>query len=314
MQASIFTSTAEMSREEWLEARTKGIGGSDASVILGLNKWKTPFELWLEKTGQFISEDIQSEAAYWGNQMEDVVAKEFSLRTNKKVRRCNRILQHPEYTFMLANIDREVVGEKAVLECKTASEFKKKEWEGDEVPGPYLVQVQHYLAVTGYQQGYIAVLMGGNKFEWKPVNRDEELIQYIIEQEKHFWEYHVMQNIPPAIDGSSAAEQFLKERYKETNPEKTMELNADFKSKIEEYNSLKTTISQLEQQKKALENEMKNELKDAEVGFANGYEVLWKPRASSRVDSKALKEKFPDVYQQVVKQSVSRYFSIKQLD
>jgi putative phage-type endonuclease len=314
LEAVVLANTNEMSHEEWLQARRKGIGGSDAAVILGLSKWKTPFELWLEKTGQVIPEETDNEAAYWGNVLEDTVAREFSLRTGKKVRRCNRILQHPEYDFMLGNIDREVVGEKAILECKTASEYFRKEWKDDEIPAPYIIQVQHYLAVTGYRQGYIAVLIGGNKFLWKPIERDEELIKIIIDEEKHFWEYHVLQNIPPALDGSSAAEKFLKERYKETDSEKVVQLGASYKSKIEEYQSLKDTIKQLEQQKKTIENELKNELKNAEVGYVGHYEVQWKPRIQNRVDAKLLKEKFPDIYEQVVKPSTSRYFSIKTLN
>src|SRR5690606_3541619 len=114
MQAKVLVSTNDLNRDEWLHARAKGIGGSDASVILGLNKWKTPFELWLEKTGQVIPESSQSEAAYWGTVMEDIVAKEFETRTGKKVRRRNATFQHPKYPFLIANVDRLVVGEKAI--------------------------------------------------------------------------------------------------------------------------------------------------------------------------------------------------------
>src|SRR5699024_5782940 len=121
------------------------IGGSDASIILGLNKYKTPFELWLEKTGQSHLEDTAGEAAYFGNLLEDMVAKEFEVRSGKKVRRNNFMLQHPDHPFIMANIDRKVVGEQAVLECKTASAFLAKDWESEEIPDNYLVQVQHYL-------------------------------------------------------------------------------------------------------------------------------------------------------------------------
>lgn len=166
MQAEVFASTADMSRDEWLLERRKGIGGSDASVILGLNKWRTAFELWLDKTGQVPVSESASEAAYFGSILEDIVAKEFEVRSGKKVRRKRSMLKHPEHDFILANIDRMIVGEKAILECKTTSEYNLKEWENDEIPADYIVQVQHYLGVLGpeYKKAYFAVLIGGNKF------------------------------------------------------------------------------------------------------------------------------------------------------
>jgi len=125
----VLVKTREMSREEWLRTRKKGIGGSDASVVLGFNPWKSPFELYIEKTSDDIRE-LDSEAVYWGTVLEDVIAEEFTRRTGKKVRRQNKVFIHPEYDFMIANIDRDVVGEKALLECKTTSAFNADAWEG----------------------------------------------------------------------------------------------------------------------------------------------------------------------------------------
>jgi putative phage-type endonuclease len=314
-ESAVVISTNDLRHEEWLNARTHGIGGSDAGVILGLNRYKTPFELWLEKTGQVHPVSSDNEAAYFGNILEDVVAKEFERRSGKKVRRRNAILKHPKHDFIRANVDRLVVGEKAVLECKTASAFLMKEWEGEEVPASYLVQMQHYLGVLGseYKKGYFAVLIGGQKFIWKEIERDDELIKMIFEAEKDFWEKHVLANVPPALDGSSAAEQFLKERYTKTEPGKSVDLKHEYKDKIEEYLSLKDTIKELEVQAKALENDIKNELKEAETGFVGPYQATWKPITSSRVDTKLLKSQFPNIYEQVVKPSTYRKFGIKKI-
>lgn len=308
-------STLEMTRQEWLEARTKGLGGSDAAIVLGLNKWKTSFELWLEKTGQVIPNENQSEAAYWGTMLEELVAKEFERRTGKKVRRRNAIFKHPEYPYIIANIDRFVVGEKAILECKTTSAYNADEWKNDEIPEAYIVQAQHYLGTLGpeYKKAYFAVLIGGQKFLWKEIERDEELINMIFEAEKQFWHEHVEKNVPPALDGSSAAEEYLKKRYADAERGKTVDLKHEYKSKIEELLSLKETIKQLEEQEKALENEIKNELKDAEYGMVGNYQISWKTIVSNKVDSKKLKEKFPHVYEQVIKQSSYRKFGIKQI-
>lgn len=313
--AKVLVSTADMTHQEWLETRTGGIGGSDAAVVLGLNKWKTPFELWLEKTGQVIPESGQSEAAYWGTVLEDMVAKEFELRTEKKVRRRNAMFQHPDYPYIIANIDRMVVGEKAILECKTTSAYNADEWKNDEIPAPYIVQAQHYLGVLGpeYEKAYVAVLIGGQKFVWKEIERDEELIEMIFQAERHFWTEHVEKNIPPALDGSSAAEEFLKKRYAEAEAGKTLDLKYEYKDKIAELLSLKETISQLESQAKALENEIKNELKDAEIGFVGNYRAEWKQFTRNQVDSKKLKAEFPEIYAKVVKPVNYRKFAINQL-
>ncbi|WP_428832551.1 YqaJ viral recombinase family protein [Caldifermentibacillus hisashii] len=304
--------TINMSRFEWLQERTKGIGGSDAGVILGLNKYKTAFELWLEKTGQVEPQEIDSEAIYWGNQMEDVVAKEFEKRTGKKVRRANFMFSHPDYPFIRANIDRMVVGESAVLECKTASAYLSKEWEADEVPATYLVQVQHYLGVTGKEKGYIAVLIGGNRFLWKEIERDEELINMIFEAEKQFWTYHVEQGIAPNLDGSSAAEQYLKEKYAVAEKDKEIVLPNDYKDLINQYEQIKHDADVIKKAKTEIENKIKAELKDAEKGIIDSFVVTWKNQTQLRVDTKALKERFPDIYKQVLKETSFRKFVIKE--
>lgn len=316
MQAQVLAFTEDMSREEWLEQRTKGIGGSDASIVLGLNKWKTPFELWLEKSGQVIPQELQSDAAYFGTLLEDLVAKEFEKRTGKKVRRKNAMLQHPKHSFIIANVDRMIVGEKAILECKTTSAYNAKEWESEEIPANYIVQVQHYLGVLGpeYKKAYFAVLVGGNKFILKEIERDDELIEIIFSQEINFWNEHVKANVAPALDGSSAAEQYLKERYAESDELKTVDLKPENNDRIEQFLYLKKSIKELEAQAKEIENQIKYEMKDAEIGRAKKFQTKWKTTVSGRVDTNLLKEKFPDIYQKVLKESRSRRFSIKEVN
>ena len=220
-----------MDKLSWLQERQCGIGGSDIGAILGVNKYKTPFEVYLEKTEPITEVSEQSESAYWGDQFEEVVAKEFEKRTGRKVRRDRKHYKHKDYPYMVANIDRRVVGENSILECKTANQYLVNEWQEDEIPASYLLQVQHYLFVTGSEKGYIAVLIGGQKFIWKEVSRDEELIQMIIEAEKDFWKM-VQDKTPPALDGSSAAEKYLKEKYKKAEEDKSIELAFEYKDKI----------------------------------------------------------------------------------
>lgn len=311
--AKLLVSTVGMDRQEWLNWRVGGVGGSDAGIILGLNKYKTAFELWLEKTGQVVPEEINNDAIHFGNVLEDIVAKEFSERTGKKVRRRNQMLQHDEYEFMTANLDREVVGEKALLECKTANAFLAKEWENDEIPATYLIQCQHYLAVTGYEKAYIACLIGGQRFVWKEINRDEELINIIIQAEKDFWENNVLGGQAPVLDGSSAAEKYIKERFSSADPGKEIALSSDSLRLLERYENIKTYLEEFEKDKKEIENLIKMELTDAEIGTVGSYKVTWKNVTSNRIDSKLLKEKYPDIAAEVTKASDSRRFEIKEV-
>lgn len=312
MQASILTMTDQMNRQEWLNARRKGIGGSDAAAIAGLSKWKSPVAVYLEKIGQASTEDLQSDTAYFGTILEDVVAQEFAKRSGLKVRKRNAILQHPEHSFMLANVDRLIVGTKEGLECKTASEYLKSEWEGEEIPAPYLIQCQHYMAVTGFAAWWIAVLIGGNKFVYKRIERDEELIQYLIQIELDFWNGHVEKQIPPAFDGSEASSELLKSLYpigQYTTEE--IELPHEALELTKRYKELKEQEQDIVLQRKEAENQLKAMLGDHEQAYAGERKITWKTVYSSRVNSKLLKEKYPNIYEEVTTESVSRRFGIK---
>ncbi|MCI8913619.1 MAG: hypothetical protein HFF38_05755 [Lawsonibacter sp.] len=218
MTAKILVSTEGMSYADWLEYRKQGIGGSDASVVCGINRYKSPVELWLDKTGQLPPQEA-GEAAYWGTQLEPFVRAEFTKRTGIEVSHKSELLQSEEYPFMLANLDGtcEVpeVGT-CIFEAKTASAYKAGEWE-DTIPDEYMLQVQHYMAVTGYAGAYIAVLIGGNTFKWRFVERDEELISMLIELETAFWN-HVQDGTPPPLDGSNACAKFLADRFHDSIP------------------------------------------------------------------------------------------------
>ena len=181
MSAIVVTSTKEMPYDTWLDWRKKGIGGSDASIVCGINKYKSPVELFMEKTGQQTSEEA-GEFAYWGNVLESVVRTEFTKRTGIQVVEVNKLLQSKQYPFMLANLDgvcRHPTLGTCIFEAKTASAYKAKEWE-DTIPQEYMLQLPHYLSVTGYVGAYIAVLIGGNTFKHQFIQRDEELISKLI--------------------------------------------------------------------------------------------------------------------------------------
>lgn len=289
-------STLTMTHSQWLEDRRKGIGGSDVATILGLNKWKSPFQLWLDKTGQIDIEFSESEPAYWGNVLEEVVAKEFRERTGKRVRRRNQVFVHDQYPFLRANIDRDVVGENAILECKTANAYLAKDWEGDEIPLAYICQVQHYMNVLNRDYAYIAVLIGGQKFIWKKIERDQELIDIITKKLVDFWTINVEQMIEPQIDGSQATTDYIKSVTNDLG-DNEVTLSDDIDVLIDSKNELEQTIKDLKLQSNKLDNQIKLEMKEknASVGITPKRVITFKKQQRKTLDKKIIEQRFPEI-------------------
>ena len=304
----------EMSRLEWLKLRQKGIGGSDAAAIFGMNRWKSPIDIWLSKTVEIEEADEQSEAAYWGTVLEDIVAKEFAERSGLKVRRRNAMLQHDEHDFMIADIDREIVGQKVGLECKTASAYKKDEWADDEVPMEYLIQCQHYMAVTGYEAWWIAVLVGGNTFIYKKIERDEEVIEMLIKAEMDFWNNHVVPNVMPPVDGSDASTDALNAMYPAAEDGTVIQLSADENSLLIERKSILKLMVQYETRLEEIENTIKAAMGENEKAVGLNFTVKWSNSSRTTVDSKRLKKEMPEIYKQYTNTSTNRRFTVKEID
>lgn len=295
MAKLIMTVEEMQDRSKWLEMRKAGIGGSEAAAIVGLNPWKSAFQLWREKTGQVEPEDLSdNEYVYWGNVLEQAVADRFCELTGKKVQR-RGMLQDDEYPYMLASVDRMVVGENAGLECKTTNAFNNKAWADDELPDSYYIQCQWYMMVTGCEKWYIAVLIGGNKFIWKEVPRNAADIEALRKAAVDFWSMVITNTMPP-VDGSNDCSSALAEMFK---GQKGLEIKlpAAAKDCIERLSEIKETISNLEEQKKLSENELKVMLGDAEIGVIGEDRVSWKVQNGRiTVDSKRLKAERPEIY------------------
>ena len=153
-------------------------------MIAGINPYKSVYQLWKEKTGQIEPEEEENDFTHFGTILEPIVKKEFMARTGLKVRAKRMLLQSSEYPFMLADLDGVINenGKMCIFEAKTASAYKQEVWENG-VPEAYLLQVQHYMAVTGAKKTYIAALVGGNRFFYHEVQRDDVLIGEIIRME-----------------------------------------------------------------------------------------------------------------------------------
>lgn len=283
------------SREDWLSERRKGIGGSDAGTILGVNKWKTPYALWLEKTGQISDEIPDTEAMWFGREAEDLVAKRFESETGKKVKKSSYMFAHSQYPWMKATVDRLVVGEKAGLECKTANFFADSDYQEDVIPPSYYAQCMHYLAVTGLDRWYLAVLIPGKSFHTFVIERNEDEIQAMINVEQAFWTSVQERKDPPEVQGGDI--DFLKQIYPGNDALDVLK-DIDIDSELSELDSVKEEIKALDTKKKDLEAKLLYAIGDHEVAISqSGRVVNYKRVERSKFDTKQFKKDYPQLYE-----------------
>jgi putative phage-type endonuclease len=274
--------TLDLSRDQWLNVRKSGIGSSDAASAVGLNPYKSQLELWMEKTGRDIGlpkvdPKDQTSPMYWGTLLESIVAAHYTMRTGHKVRRINAVLQNPAQPWMLANLDREVLGapDVQILECKTAGINGARLWK-EGVPEYIQLQVMHQLAVTGKQTADVAVLICGQDLQTHRIERDEGMISKLIELERQFWRYVETDTAPPA-DGSDSADVALRCLYPKDSGT-TLDLSQDlamsaaFSDLLAVRETLTTNVLLEAQLKQRIQQRMGDATK---VVFETG-DVTWK--------------------------------------
>lgn len=295
-------SGVDTARDRWLEERRKGIGGSDISALLGLNPYRTPYQLWLEKTGRGDGEASNAEAMYWGRVLEDAVARRYSELTGRRVQRVNQTLRLAD-TVALANIDRAVINPQIakrvrvledghslttdrILECKTAhalAQSRSEDWgeEGtDEVPESYWLQVQWYLGISGAEVGDLAVLFGGQKHLIYTIEADREIFSDLLAKAQEWWEAHVEADIPP--DPSTAEE--CRRIWRSHTAGKTVAVDVSVAQAFATIARLKEEIKDREQQVKDAERIVFAAMQDAEAAEYNGEVIAtWKQNRPSRV-------------------------------
>lgn len=273
-----FEGTPEEVNAAWVEARKGGIGGSDLSAIMGINKYTTPLDVWLVKTGRADSPDLSGkEAVEWGNRLEDTVAAKFAENHQElKVKRRNAMLVSKERPWAFANLDRTVRdadGRMGVLEIKTCGSRRASDWD-DGVPAYYLAQVTHYLGITGWGYAWVAVLIGGQEYREYYVPRDEEDIAAAIGAADGFWHGFVETDTPPALVGAPSEGGSLAAWHGDPSAEFGFENDADV-PEIDEIESLKWRISELQARKAELENSLKMRIGDSKGIETQTRRITW---------------------------------------
>lgn len=311
MQALRLVNTSNLSHEEWLDWRRKGITGSDIGAICGVNPWSSPMTVYLDKIGELPAKN-DNDKMLFGRLYEPVIAKEFSKRTGLKVEQRNAILQHPEIPWALASIDRLIIDKQkgnGVLEVKTASAYAKKDWESAKVPEQYMLQLQWYMFVTGLKYGYFAVECGHEYFQHY-IERDDELINLVLEKFiKPFW-LLVENRTPPVIDGSTASSELLSKMYPDSVSGSQLVLPDEAKDLLTKYEEAKADEDAAKARKDEAANKLKDILGSNERGLIGERKVIWSTVITNRVDTKTLKAEQPDIYKKYVKETKSRRFTV----
>lgn len=312
---------------EWHAARKLGLGGSDIPTLLGMDKYTSPLELYYAKRGELPdmprSAELE-EAAEWGHELEDVVARRWARQHGATVMRGPGTLQHPDAPWMLGNVDRLFVAplqggvgdvERGVLEVKTRSEYQLRAWQ-DDVPDAPALQAHWYLAVTGFDVAYVAALIGGNKLRWHRVERDEDLLADLIEAAAEFWQ-RVVDGNPPPVDGTAATKNLLNHLY-QVDPDKTVDLDrSDVAPLLAARDEALADLESAEKRIDDAENQLRALIGDAELARVDAVTVAtWKAngtfaskrfakahpelaetfRTKTVIDTKRLAAERPDLY------------------
>jgi len=296
-------------RKQFLEERKSGLGGSDAGAVCGFSRWKSPMDIYLQKTG--VVEDITpSEAMIWGTIQEEIIARHYANVTGRKLRRPSGCFRHKDYPWMIAHLDRIILNENRGLEVKTSSQFMADEWGEagtDEIPEYYRAQVMHYMAVKGYPSMDLAVLIGGNDFRIYCIDRDMTYIANLIEIERSFWEDHVLKQIPPEPDGSTACAKALAKLYgTPTGVEKVATPEID--EIANRLRQVKALIKQNGDDKTLLENQIKAFLGNSEKVVGPDWHITWKLSQRRSIDVKAFRAQHPDLAEQFTNTTETRTF------
>ena len=305
----VIADTGKMTHEEWLEQRKRGIGGSDAGAVCGLDPYSSPLKVFRDKTSRE-TEEMDNEAVRQGHDLEDYVAQRFMKASGKKVRRSGLMYCHEKYPFMIADVDRLVVGEDAGLECKTANAYNADKWKDGKIPLHYVIQCYHYMAVTGKKAWYIAAVILGLDFVYYRLEWDDELVRYLIEVEENFWNKYVMAGKMPEPDGSESYGSVLEEYYPAAGKGKPLELSG-FEEKLGRREEILLQIEELELEQCRIEQEVKLAMQEHERAVSGKYRISWGNVDTARLDMQRFKEERPELYKMYATVTSSRRFQIK---
>jgi putative phage-type endonuclease len=310
-----------MDKEQWLQERKKGIGGSDAAAVLGLNPYSSALAVYLDKIGE--GEPVEeNERMAWGLKLEKLIVAEYETRKGMKVIHNTEqsISIHPKHDWMCCTLDAVAYPvsdpkNPGVIQAKNVDRFMKQEWD-DHVPDMYLIQLMHEIAVTGFKWGALVVLIGGNEWKAYEFDRDDDLIGLIIEKESSFWHEHVLKRIPPNPTGASL--DVLSRLYKKDNGQSIVIRDDAVGAAIHQYVHAREQLDKFTKRKEDAQAVIQAAMGEASHAIYTGdestYGISWST-VKGRVgfDAKTFEQDHPELFQKYMKTGVSyRGFAVKE--
>ena len=314
MSYDAIADTRTLTHDEWLELRRTGIGGSDAGAIMGVSPYKGAFSVWADKMGKLPPID-ESEAIRQGRDLEDYVARRFAEASGLRVRHEYSMLRSVEHPCMLADIDRRIIGERAGLECKTSRDITMARYRNGEYPMEYYCQCLHYLAVTGWDCWYLAVLVYGTDLLIYKICRDEVMddIKALIKAEEAFWDSHMLiPNNPPAPDALDSTAAALGSVYPHEDGT-TVCADQDADQALTELAALKAQKRALDRQITERENQIKAAMGEAEVIAGTSVSATWRSSERTTISKTKLLKAYPNINMDAITdRNIQRRFAIKE--
>ena len=296
--------------------RRFGLGGADISSLCGLNQYKPPRQLYLEKIGEFPEDDVDSARMRWGRRMELPIIQEFGFRTGRKVWRAKHALRHPTLRWQRGNIDswQQRDGHDGIVEAKTADWTQRSIWNAGGVPIPYYLQVQWYLYISNTMFGSVVVAFGFREkdFLYFDVERDNQTISTITRLAHQFWTC-IKQRQPPDWTYDESGLRLIEALHPvAATPKKSITLDSvEAVAKAKRLLALRATIKDREEQQLELETWFKVQMSDATEAIVPGVaNFKWPNVETARFNQRQFKQDHPDIANQYTRSEVSRRFSV----
>ena len=301
--------------QDWVDERKNYIGGSEVAAVLGQSEYSTPLQVWMTKNG-LLPPIEESDVMLFGHFFEPILAGYFESYTGLKTRKLSKSFVHPEHNFLRANIDRQVLSNPenglestAVLELKTTTSHRLRALEGQH-PKEWMYQIQHYLALTGYELAFLQIYERDTCRFLEPIRieRDEDLIIYMESKLITWWNTYMLDGSegrrPEPINGEDTL--IL---YPESSPEQVVEITPAGYSLYQELFEVRDRKADLIKQEEHLKTKLKEKLGKAERLVLSGETIVsWKSQSTTRLDSSAIKREHPDFYKQYSKTTKTRRF------
>lgn len=313
MSYTVYNDVRNLTHEEWLENRKSGIGGSDAGAIMGVSPYKGAYSVWADKLG-ILPPVEDSEQMRQGRDLEEYVARRFAEKTGKHVRREYGMLRSDAWPWMVANIDRRIIGEKAGLECKTSKDIRLTRYKNGDYPAEYYCQCLHYLAVTGWDRWYLAVLVYGTGLLVFEIAANDVLddLTALTQAEEQFWRDYVITGRQPVPDGLASTQSALNAVWSASDPDLIKSADEETDALLDALAGLRCEKKEIERQITEAENRIKAVMAEAEELHGSRITATWRGMDVKRLDDNKVRERLPGVNMDELKTVThQRRFAIK---